>query len=120
MFADTHSRVGIHPGWGMTQLLQEAVGRRMAMQMSMTCQFIDAQTALRAGLVNEVVSPDNLIPRVKEIAQFICDGKFDMLMTMKELIEYRNNATLEEACKHEREGFLAFVKKAISMGLFGK
>lgn len=113
MFADTHGRVGIHPGWGMTQLLQQAVGQRMAMQMSMTCQFIDAQTALRAGLVNEVVPHDELMPRVMQLAGFICEGKFDMLMTVKELIEFRNNATLEEAYRNERAGFMNFVKKNI-------
>ncbi len=113
MFADTHARVGIHPGWGMTQLLQAAVGQRMAMQMSMTCQFIDAQTALRAGLVNEVVAHDNLMSRVMQLAGFICEGRFDMLMTVKELIEYRNNSTLEEAYKNERAGFMNFVKKNI-------
>jgi len=113
MFADTHARVGIHPGWGMTQLLQQAVGQRMAMQMSMTCQFIDAQTALRAGLVNEVVPHDELMPRVMQLAGFICEGREDMLMTVKGLIEYRNNATLEEAYKNERKGFMAFVKKNI-------
>ncbi len=113
MFADTHARVGIHPGWGMTQLLQSAVGQRMAMQMSMTCQFIDAQTAFRAGLVNEVVPHDELMTRVLQLAGFICEGRFDMLMTVKELIEYRNNATLEEAYKNERSGFMNFVKKNI-------
>lgn len=113
MFADTHARVGIHPGWGMTQLLQQAVGRRMAMQMSMTCQFIDAGTALRAGLVNEVVPHDQLMPRVKQLAGFICEGKNDMLMTVKGLIEYRNNATLEKAYENERAGFREFVRKNI-------
>lgn len=113
MFADTHARVGIHPGWGMTQLLQQAVGQRMAMQMSMTCQFMDAQTALRTGLVNEVVAHDELMPRAIQLAGFICEGREDMLMTVKELIEYRNNATLEEAYKNERTGFRAFVKKNI-------
>lgn len=111
MFADTHGRVGIHPGWGMTQLLQEAVGKRMAMQMSMTCQFIDAQTALRAGLVNEVVPHDELMKRVMQIAGFICEGRFDMLMTVKKLIEFRNNATLEGAYQNERAGFAGFLKK---------
>jgi len=113
MFADTHARVGIHPGWGMTQLLQAAVGQRMAMQMSMTCQFIDAQTALRAGLVNEVVPHDELIPRVMQLAGFICEGKYDMLMTVKELIEFRNNSTQDEAYRNERSGFMSFVKKNI-------
>ncbi len=112
-FADTHGRVGIHPGWGMTQLLQQAVGRRMAMQMSMTCQFIDAQTALRVGLVNEVVPHDELMNRAMQIAGFICEGNFDMLMTVKELIEFRNNATFEEAYQNERAGFRGFLKKVM-------
>jgi enoyl-CoA hydratase len=113
MFADTHGRVGIHPGWGMTHLLQQAVGRKMAMQMSMTCQFVDAQTALRIGLVNEVVPHDELMPRVLQIAGFICEGKFDMLMTVKELIEYRVRATFEESYENEKRGFKEFVKKHI-------
>ncbi|MCL1865276.1 MAG: enoyl-CoA hydratase [Spirochaetes bacterium] len=113
MFADTHGRVGIHPGWGMTQLLQQAVGRKMAMQMSMTCQFVDAQTAFRIGLVNEVVPHDELLPRVLQIAGFICEGKFDMLMTVKELIEYRDKATFEESFENEKRGFKEFVKKNI-------
>ena len=113
MFADTHGRVGIHPGWGMTQLLQQAVGRKMAMQMSMTCQFVDAKEALRIGLVNEVVPHDELMPRVMQIAGFICEGKFDMLMTVKELIEYRDNATFKESCENEIKGFKEFVKKNI-------
>ena len=113
LFADTHGRVGIHPGWGMTQLLQQAVGRKMAMQLSMTCQFVDAQTALRIGLVNEVVAHDELMPRVLQIAGFICEGRFDMLMTVKELIEYRDNATFEESFENEKRGFKEFVKKHI-------
>ena len=111
MFADTHGRVGIHPGWGMTQLLQQAVGRKMAMQLSMTCQFVDAQTALRIGLVNEVVPHDELMTRVLQIAGFICEGNFDMLMTVKKLIEYRDNATFKESLENEQSGFKEFVKK---------
>jgi enoyl-CoA hydratase len=83
----------------------------MAMQMSMTCQFVDAQTALRIGLVNEVVPHDELLPRALQIAGFICEGRFDMLMTVKELIEYRNNATFEESYENEKRGFKEFVKK---------
>jgi enoyl-CoA hydratase len=110
-FADTHVKMGIHPGWGMSQLLQEAVGQRMAKQMSLTCQFISAQDALRTGLVNEVVAPDRLVPRAKEIAGFIAQLNTDMLQTMKDLIEHRNGATLEESLGYERKGFMAFFDK---------
>ncbi|OHD69810.1 MAG: enoyl-CoA hydratase [Spirochaetes bacterium RBG_16_49_21] len=110
-FADTHVKMGIHPGWGMSQLLQEAVGQRMAKQMSLTCRFISAQEALRAGLVNEVVAPELLIPRARELAGYIAQLDPVVLRTMKELIEHRNKATLEASLAHEREGFMAFYRK---------
>ena len=92
-FADTHAKVGIHPGWGMTQLLQQAVGQRKARQMSFTCQFISAEDALQYGLVNEVVPHEELVPRAKQIAADICAVKQDMLAVVKDLIGYKNNAS---------------------------
>lgn len=108
-FADTHARVGIQPGWGMTQLLQQAVGQRMAKQMSLTCQFITAEQALRCGLVNEVVPDAELLPRARAIADAICAVNYDMALTVKRLIEYRNQASLNDALKHEREGLKAMI-----------
>lgn len=110
-FQDTHARLGAHPGWGMTQLLQQAVGQRMAKQISFTCQPIPAQQALDRGLVNEVVPHGQLIPRAKEIASYICDADQAMLATIKELIQYGNNATLQEAFTHERKGFKEYIAK---------
>jgi enoyl-CoA hydratase len=54
-FADTHARMGIMPGWGLTVELPAAVGLRRARQMSATGNFVDAPTALTWGLVNHVV-----------------------------------------------------------------
>jgi enoyl-CoA hydratase len=54
-FADTHARIGIMPGWGLTVQLPAAVGLRRARQMSATGNFVDARTALDWGLVNHVV-----------------------------------------------------------------
>jgi enoyl-CoA hydratase len=109
-FADTHARVGIHPGWGMTQLLQQAVGRRRARQMSFTCRFITAQTAYEWGLVNEVVAPDQLMPRALEIAADIGQNGPEMLAAIRNLINYRDTATLAEAYARERSGFDAFLR----------
>src|SRR6056297_109170 len=96
-FADTHAKVGIQPGWGMTQLLQQAVGQRMAKQYSLTCQLISAQEAFQRGLVNEVVAPEKLLPRAGEIARMICSVNYDMALKIKELIEYRNQTSLKKA-----------------------
>ncbi len=60
-FADTHARVGIMPGWGLTVQLPAAVGLRRAREMSATGNFVDARTALQWGLVNHVVRHPELL-----------------------------------------------------------
>lgn len=67
-FADTHARVGIMPGWGLTVLLPQAVGVRRAREMSATGNFVDAHTALAWGLVNHVVAHEELIPFARALA----------------------------------------------------
>ncbi len=111
VFADTHAKVGIHPGWGMTQMLQQAVGQRMAKQFSLTCAFISAEKALSCGLVNEVLSADTLMNRALEISQQICHVNYDMAMTVKKLIENRSANTFDQALEIERNDFLKFVKQ---------
>ena len=111
-FIDSHAKVGIHPGWGMTQLLQRSVGQRMAKQLSFTCRPLSAQDALRCGLVNEVVPPAELIPRARQIAQDICGVDYGILLKMKALIEKQDEVSFDEAFRCEREGFHDFVRKA--------
>jgi enoyl-CoA hydratase len=67
-FADTHAAVGLLPGWGQTALLPRAVGVRMARQMMLTGEPVDAATALRTGLVTEVLPHEHLLPRARELA----------------------------------------------------
>lgn len=113
-FADTHAKVGIHPGWGMTQLLQQAVGRRRARQMSFTCQFIDAQTAYEWGLINAVTAPDRLMPKALEIAGQIALVNADLLPVIQKLINYRDTACLSDAFAHERAEFRKFLGKHLN------
>jgi enoyl-CoA hydratase len=70
-FADTHARVGIMPGWGLTVLLPEAVGHRRAKELSTTGNFLDAATALAWGLVNHVVPHDELLPVCQQLGRDI-------------------------------------------------
>lgn len=76
-FADTHARVGIQPGWGLTVLLPEAVGLRRAREMSATGNFVDASTALAWGLVNHVVPHGELLGRCRELAAAIVSNDQD-------------------------------------------
>ena len=87
-FADTHARVGVMPGWGLTVLLPQAVGIRRAREMSITGNFVDAPTALAWGLVNHVVPHDELLPFARQLAVDVTgvpgDGVRRMLQTYAE------------------------------------
>ena len=67
-FADTHARVGVMPGWGLTVRLPQLLGVNRAKQMSLTGDYIGATRAYEWGLVNEVVPHDQLLPRALEVA----------------------------------------------------
>ncbi len=108
-FADTHVKVGIHPGWGLTQILQENVNQRRAKQISLTGQMIGAHRAFEWGLVNEIVPHEQLIPRTLQIAADIAGIDPNMLKTVKKLIENRDTSTLQESKEHERKEFKKFL-----------
>lgn len=67
-FADTHARVGIMPGWGLSQKLSRLIGIYRAKELSLSGNFLDARTAEAWGLVNRVVEPDDLIPVARKLA----------------------------------------------------
>jgi enoyl-CoA hydratase len=75
-FADTHARVGIVPGWGLTVRLPLLIGTGWARQMSCTGNYVDAATALRIGLVNDVVAHDALLDTAVALGRDIasCDA----------------------------------------------
>ena len=70
-FGDTHARVGVMPGWGLTVLLPQAIGVRRAREMSFTGNFMSAHEALQFGLVNHVVSHADLLPFTRALARDI-------------------------------------------------
>ncbi len=67
-FADTHARVGIMPGWGLSQKLSRVIGIYRAKELSLSGNFLDAHTAERWGLVNRVVPADQLLPAARKLA----------------------------------------------------
>ncbi|MBS1847905.1 MAG: enoyl-CoA hydratase [Actinobacteria bacterium] len=73
-FADTHARVGIQPGWGLTVMLPETIGVRRAREMSATGNFVDAPTALAWGLVNHVVAHAELLDFARSIGRDIASN----------------------------------------------
>jgi enoyl-CoA hydratase len=67
-FADTHARVGILPGWGLSQKLTRLLGPSRAKEVSLTGNFISAEQALDWGLINHVVAPDALLDTALKLA----------------------------------------------------
>jgi enoyl-CoA hydratase len=67
-FADTHARVGVMPGWGLTVLLPQRIGVARAKEMSVSGNFVDAPTALAWGLVNHVVAHETLLEFTRQLA----------------------------------------------------
>jgi enoyl-CoA hydratase len=67
-FADTHARVGVMPGWGLTVLLPQRIGVARAREMSVTGNFVDAALAYDWGLVNHVVPHDELLAYCRQLA----------------------------------------------------
>ena len=75
-FGQPEVGLGITPGFGGTQRLPRLVGSGMARQMLYTADVINASEALRIGLVNNVVAPEELMDVVKGIAgRIISKGK---------------------------------------------
>ncbi|HEV7722448.1 MAG TPA: enoyl-CoA hydratase [Iamia sp.] len=94
-FADTHARVGIQPGWGLTVLLPQWIGFPRARQMSTTGNFVDAETALAWGLVNQVVPHEEVVATAQGLARDIASN--DGPAVQRILATYREGAELTGA-----------------------
>jgi enoyl-CoA hydratase len=107
-FGDTHARVGVHPGGGLSGLLPQAVGLRKAREMSLTGNFIDAVEAHRLGLVNHVVPHEELLPTALRLAGDITGTDPRTATALNET--YRDVAALAlgEGLALERDRFSAW------------
>jgi len=105
-FADTHARVGVMPGGGITVLMAQSMGLRRAVELSLTGNFMTAADALTLGLVNHVVPHADLLPFTRRLAADIAGN--DQRGVRRLLRHYRQlagAATLDEA--HLMEGLMA-------------
>jgi enoyl-CoA hydratase len=101
-FGDTHTRVGVMPGWGLTVLLQQAIGVRRAKEMSFTGNFLDAHEALAWGLVNHVVDHDDLLPFCRRLAADIIGNDQRGVRQISRTYDSVAGATVSEGWEIER------------------
>lgn len=86
-FADTHARVGVMPGWGLSQKLSRLIGISRAKELSLSGNFLDAATAERWGLVNRVVPAADLLSTAQQLARDIASADAEFITTYKKLID---------------------------------
>ena len=104
-FGDTHARVGVSPGGGMSVFLPQAVGVRRAKEMSLTGNFVDAEEALALGLVNHVVPHDELLPTARQLATDIAGNDRRAVRNLKSLYDRGSKLSVGDAIALEQEIF---------------
>jgi enoyl-CoA hydratase len=102
VFADTHARVGILPGAGMTARLPRVVGAGMARRLSMTGEVVDAARARTMGLVTEVVAHTQLLDRTVELATQICEVAAPVMQGLKAIYVAGAAAIIDPALAAEQ------------------
>ena len=100
-FADTHARVGLMPGWGLSQRLPRLIGIGRAKELSFTGNYLKAETAVAWGLVNRIVEPDQLLPVCKQLAQDMLSCDSEVLKNYKRVIDQGYALTLAEGIQVE-------------------
>jgi enoyl-CoA hydratase len=100
-FADTHARVGILPGWGLSQKLSRLIGIYRAKELSLTGNFLDARTAEAWGLVNRVVAPEALVPTALKLAADMASVPPATLAAYKQLINEGYARSFGDGMAHE-------------------
>ena len=100
-FADTHGRVGILPGWGLSQKLSRTIGIYRAKELSLTGNFLGAAQAAEWGLVNRVVAAQELLPACRKLAEDMLSLVPECLSGYKRLIDQGYAESFGEALKTE-------------------
>ena len=90
---------GFFPGGGGPQRLIRAIPQAVAMEMILTGDAIDADTALRVGLVSRLVPEPELLPTARQIAQRIASHAPLAVKAVKEVTQAALDETLEQALR---------------------
>jgi methylglutaconyl-CoA hydratase len=122
-FGYTEVRIGFVPAIVSTFLLRQ-VGEKQARDLLLTGRILGAEEAARMGLVNEIVSPDKLLPRARELAALLMENSPASLRATKQLLTDHARGELDaqiEAAVREnaairttadfREGMSSFLEK---------
>jgi len=102
-FADTHARVGLLSGWGLSARLSRAIGPGRAKELSLTGNYLSAERAREWGLVNRVVPGEDLLPTCRALATDMLTCQRDVMFQYKRMIDRGFDLTLGDAMDYEVE-----------------
>jgi enoyl-CoA hydratase len=97
--------IGIVPGWGGTQRLARAVGTGRAKELVYSGRAVDAEEALRIGLVEAVFPPGDLLGKALELAEALAAKSPLVLAVAKELVNRSARGDLDAGLDAEAESF---------------
>lgn len=109
-FADTHARVGVVPGWGLSQRLPRLIGINRAKELSLTGNYLDAQTACDWGLVNKIVSADDLLATCESLARDIVSTEPVTRGEIRRIMDAGWHSTLSDGLAIENEANILHFK----------
>ena len=104
-FGQAEINIGIITGGGGSQRLPRLVGLGAAFKLGLTGERIDAKEALRLGLVDEVLPPENLDSRVKEVAETIASKSAFAVKLMKAALKASTRLPLDQGLRYEQSLF---------------
>jgi 2-(1,2-epoxy-1,2-dihydrophenyl)acetyl-CoA isomerase len=123
-FSQSFVKIGLHPDWGGTYFLPHLVAPNKACELFFLGEVIDSEEALRLGIVNRVVSPEDLTGATRDLAERLRAAPPISLAAAKQAVYLSQSAELEEMLRLEteaqlrcfesedgREGIRAFLEK---------
>jgi 2-(1,2-epoxy-1,2-dihydrophenyl)acetyl-CoA isomerase len=102
-FSQSFAKVGLHPDWGGSYFLPRLVTPNKACEMFFLGESIDAAEAMRLGIVNQVVAPEELESATLELAQRLRAAPPIALAAAKHAVYMSQAAELEEMLRYETE-----------------
>ena len=101
-FADTHCRVGLAPGWGLSQKLARMIGPSRAKEAHFTGNFISAEQAAAWGLVSRAVPAEELMADARKVAGDIASCVPGTVKVYKKLVDDGLASTLGAGMEMEK------------------
>ncbi|HIG39303.1 MAG: enoyl-CoA hydratase [bacterium] len=102
-FADTHTRIGLIAGWGLSQRLSRAIGINRAKELSLTGNYLSAELAYEWGLANRIVPREELLPTCISLARDMLSAVPEVMFKTKRLIDRGFDLALGDAMTYEVE-----------------